>query len=213
MRIGILAMQGAVQPHRAKLSALGIEAPIVRSVGEMETCAGLILPGGESTTMLKLLHQFGLWEPLRQFGVRKPLWGICAGSILMASQVENPAQECLEMVPVTVRRNAYGRQNESFITTLDLTLPEGDAAWRESVRQEAVFIRAPRILGVTAGVRVLASQGGDPVVVQHGRHLLTTFHPELSAQNTLHQHFAALCDVEARQSLPTENLHDKARAG
>ena len=208
-----MAMQGAVQPHRAKLSSLGIDAIIVRSVGEMETCAGLILPGGESTTMLKLLHQFGLWEPLRQFGARKPLWGICAGSILMAARVENPAQECLGMVPVTVRRNAYGRQNESFITTLDVMLPKGDAEGNSAVRQEAVFIRAPRILGMAAGVKVLASQSGDPVVVQHGQHLLTTFHPELSAQNTLHQYFATLCDAGVRQSAQSANLKNEARAG
>jgi len=184
-------MQGAVQPHQAKFKALGVEAITVRTEEEMRRCAGMILPGGESTTMLKLLQEYGLWEPLRWFGQQKPLWGICAGSILMAARVENPTQDSLGLVPMTVLRNAYGRQNESFITTVDLRLPGAPVQ-----RQEAVFIRAPRIQDPGPGAEVLASHEGDPVVVRHGRHLITTFHPELTAEARLHSYFAALCMQE-----------------
>jgi 5'-phosphate synthase pdxT subunit len=193
VRIGILALQGAVAPHRAKLAALGLEAPPVRLAADLDGCAGLILPGGESTTMLKLMHDYALIPALLDFGRRRPLWGVCAGSILLAEHVENPAQESLALLPITVRRNAYGRQNESFIARLTLKLP-GEAP----SDQEAVFIRAPQITAVSPGVAVLAEHGGLPVVVQHGRHLASTFHPELSAGDRLHRHFAGLCAAAER---------------
>jgi len=188
MRIGILALQGAVEPHRAKLGALGLDPQPVRLPADLEACAGLILPGGESTTMLKLIGDCGLKSALLDFGSRRPVWGVCAGAILMARSVENPAQESLALLPITVRRNAYGRQNESFITRLTLKLP-GQAP----AEQEAVFIRAPQIVAVQAGVTVLAEHGGHPVAVQHGRHLASTFHPELSPPDRFHRHFVSLC--------------------
>jgi 5'-phosphate synthase pdxT subunit len=184
-------LQGAVQPHRDKLQALGLDTRPVRLADDFETCAGLILPGGESTTMLKLIHDYDLKPALVEFGRRRPVWGVCAGSILMAEQVENPGQESFAMLPITVRRNAYGRQNESFITRLTLKLPGQPA-----IDQEAVFIRAPQIVATGPGVAVLAEHGGLPVAVQHGRHLATTFHPELSSTDRLHRHFVSLCEAD-----------------
>jgi 5'-phosphate synthase pdxT subunit len=190
VRIGILALQGAVAPHRAKLAALGLEAPSVRLAADLDGCAGLILPGGESTAMLRLIGDYALKPALLDFARRRPLWGVCAGAILLAERVENPSQECLAVLPIAVRRNAYGRQNESFIAHVTLRLPGEPPA-----DQEAVFIRAPQIVAVQPGVTVLAEHGGLPVAVQHGRHLASTFHPELAAGDRLHRHFAALCSA------------------
>ena len=188
MRIGILALQGAVEPHREKLARLDADPLTVRTREELRDCHGLVLPGGESTTFLKLIAVYGLRQPLVDFAQTRPLWGVCAGSILMAERVESPPQESLGVLPVTVQRNAYGRQNESFIAPLTLRLPG-----QESQDQEGVFIRAPRILQWPREAEVLAEHGGDPVALRHGRHLLTTFHPELSASDALHRFFLTLC--------------------
>lgn len=188
LRIGLLSLQGAVEPHRPKLARLGVEPVAVRTAADLEACAGLIIPGGESTTFLHLIKAYGLKAPLLDFAARAPVWGICAGSILMAEQVEHPPQESLGLMPVTIERNAYGRQNESFIATFTLNLPGQSPA-----EQEGVFIRAPRVSALGAGVQVFGEQGGFPVVAQYGHHLLTTFHPELSASDLLHRHFLELC--------------------
>lgn len=188
MRIGVLALQGAVEPHRAKLKSIGAEGVLVRTAAEIETCAGLIVPGGESTTFLKLIGVYGLRQPLLDFAAERPMLGVCAGSILMAREVCNPPQECLKLMPVTVQRNGYGRQNESFISEVKLSLPG-----RPASLQEMVFIRAPKFLALDNGVEVLAEFEGDPVAVQYGQHLATAFHPELSAPDSLHEHFVNLC--------------------
>ena len=195
LRIGILALQGAVQPHRAKLLRLGAEVLLVRDADELATCRGLILPGGESTTMLKLIHTYRLWQPLLDFAAQRPLWGVCAGSILMAEHVERPAQESLAVMPITVRRNAYGRQNESFIAHFPLRLPGQPPA-----EQEGVFIRAPQVLAHGPGVTVLAEHGGLAVALAYRQHLTTTFHPELAASDALHRHFLSLCGAERQAS-------------
>ena len=192
LSIGVLALQGAVEPHCAKLQGLGAAPVRVRTASELSACRGLIIPGGESTTFLKLIHAYDLWQPLLDFGAAHPVWGVCAGSILMATQVENPVQDSLGLVPLTVRRNAYGRQNESFITRLTLHLPGQPAR-----TQEGVFIRAPVVTAHDPSVAVLAEHGGHPVVLAHGRHLITTFHPELSAEDALHRFFAAQCGLVA----------------
>ncbi|HKI99962.1 MAG TPA: pyridoxal 5'-phosphate synthase glutaminase subunit PdxT [bacterium] len=191
LRVGILALQGAVQPHRVKLARLGADAVPVRDAAELAACRGLIVPGGESTTFLKLIHAYGLWQPLLDFAAEHPLWGVCAGSILMAEHVENPPQESLGVMPITVRRNAYGRQNESFIERFPLHLP-GQAPQE----QEGVFIRAPQVVALDPAVSVLAECRGQPVALAHGRHLVTTFHPELAESDALHRHFLALCSQE-----------------
>jgi 5'-phosphate synthase pdxT subunit len=192
VRIGILGLQGAVAPHRAKLEALGHEGAIVRNALELSSCRGLIIPGGESTTMLKLIHDFQLQPALLDFARQHPVWGVCAGSILIAQAVENPSQECFGLLPITVRRNAYGRQNESFIDELDVTLPGQPPA-----KQEGVFIRAPKIIRMADDTTVLARHKGQVVAVTHGHHMATTFHPELSAPDSLHRFFVALCAAQA----------------
>ena len=195
MRIGVLALQGAVEPHRAKLQAIGAEGVLVRTAKEIETCAGLIVPGGESTTFLRLIGVYGLRQPLLDFASERPMWGVCAGSILMAEEVRNPAQESLGVMPITVQRNGYGRQNESFIAEAALTLPGHPPAV-----QEMVFIRAPKIVAWHDDAEILAEFEGDPVAMRHGRHLTTTFHPELSAPDSLHQYFVALCGEAASRA-------------
>jgi len=184
MRIGVLALQGDFEAHSKALQKAGAEAVEVRSSADLESVDGLIIPGGESTTMLKLLHAEQLFEPLRDFGRRKPIFGTCAGAILLASEVQSPAQESLGLVDLTVERNAYGRQIDSRIVSLQ---PEPAAELDGPV--EAVFIRAPIIRRLGDGIRVLLRYDGDAVLVENGRHLVGTFHPELSSDSRVHELF------------------------
>ena len=188
MPIGILALQGAVEPHHHKLKSIGVETVSVRTAEELLRCQGLIIPGGESTTFLKLINENNLRDPILTFAKRQSLWGVCAGSILMAKEVENPPQESFGLVPIRVRRNAYGRQNESFIAMFDLNLPGASP-----IRQEGVFIRAPQVVQWEEDVAVMAKHEGRPVALQYRQHLITTFHPELSESPALHQYFLSLC--------------------
>ena len=188
MPIGILALQGAVEPHHHKLKSIGVETVSVRTAEELLRCQGLIIPGGESTTFLKLINENNLRDPILTFAKRQSLWGVCAGSILMAKEVENPPQESFGLVPIRVRRNAYGRQNESFIAMFDLNLPGASP-----IRQEGVFIRAPQVVQWEEDVAVMAKHEGRPVALQYRQHLITTFHPELAESPALHQYFLSLC--------------------
>ena len=189
MRIGVFSLQGAVQPHLARLRGLGVDALPVRTADELNVCDGLILPGGESTTLLKLIGEYQLKPALMDYAREHAVWGICAGSILMASHVENPSQESLGLMPCTIRRNAYGRQNESFIGEVRLFLPEPAPD-----QQEAVFIRAPIFQKLDEGVTILARHKDTPVAIQYNRYLATTFHPELSESETFHRFFLTLCN-------------------
>ncbi|MCW5978081.1 MAG: pyridoxal 5'-phosphate synthase glutaminase subunit PdxT [Bryobacteraceae bacterium] len=182
-RIGVLALQGDFEAHRKALEEAGAEAVEVRTAEELERVDGLVIPGGESTTMLKLLRLEGLFEPLRAFGERRPIFGTCAGAILLARDVANPPQESLGLVDIGVERNAYGRQVDSRVARVPLAEENGGG------EMEAVFIRAPIIRRVGEGVRVLARYNGDPVLVAQGRHLVATFHPELSRDRRVHQLF------------------------
>jgi 5'-phosphate synthase pdxT subunit len=186
-RVGVLALQGDFEAHRRALAEVGIEAPEVRTARELDSVDALVIPGGESTTMLKLLESEHLLERLRAFGLERPIFGTCAGAILLARQVENPAQPSLGLVDISVVRNAYGRQVDSRVARIRL---EGELA-RRSGRQEieAVFIRAPIIRRTGDGVRVLASYQGDPVLIEQGRHLVATFHPELSPDRLIQRYF------------------------
>lgn len=185
-RIGVLALQGDFEAHRKALEEAGAEAVEVRSADELETVDGLVIPGGESTTMLKLLNLEGLFEPLRAFGERHPIFGTCAGAILVAKEVSNPSQDSLGLVDISVERNGYGRQVDSRVARLE---PEPDLG--VSGEMEAVFIRAPIIRRVGEGVRVLARYNGDPVLLSQGRHLVATFHPELSRDRRIHRLFVS----------------------
>lgn len=191
MLIGILALQGAVELQRQKLSGIGVGTVSVRTADDLQICQGLIIPGGESTTFLKLIKENNLREPILTFARRHAVWGVCAGSILMAKQVENPPQESFGLVPIRVRRNAYGRQNESFIAIIELKLPGGSF-----MLQEGVFIRAPQVVEWAEGVTILAKHRDKPVALQYRQHLITTFHPELSESPALHRHFISLCTAK-----------------
>jgi 5'-phosphate synthase pdxT subunit len=177
---GVLALQGDFEAHRKALERSGARAVEVRTAAQMNACDGLVLPGGESTTMLKLLEAENLLEPLRAFGREKPIYGSCAGAILLAREVSHPAQASLGLIDIMVERNGYGRQIDSRIAKVSAETG-GDF--------EAVFIRAPIIRSIGDGVNVLARYDGDPVWVEQGRHMVTTFHPELTADDRVHQHF------------------------
>lgn len=180
-RIGVLALQGDYAAHAEALADAGAEPVEVRKPGEVADLDGLILPGGESTTMLKFLESRGLFETLQEFCQAKPVFGTCAGAILLAREVRHPAQRSLGALDAVVERNAYGRQIDSTILTEPTSLPGGPL--------EMVFIRAPRIAVTGAEVEVLARRDGSPVLVRQGNLLAATFHPELSQDRRVHRLF------------------------
>jgi 5'-phosphate synthase pdxT subunit len=183
----VLSLQGDFAAHGAAIARAGAEPVYVRQPEQFRDIDGLVIPGGESTTMLKLLHSDGLMDALAEFGRHKPVFGTCAGAILMATEVWNPPQESLAMMDIAVERNAYGRQIDSRVTVLD---PEPEFQKRTAPgKLEAVFIRAPVIRRVNGGGKVLARYAGDPVLVEQGRHLVATFHPELTADSRVHALF------------------------
>jgi pyridoxal 5'-phosphate synthase pdxT subunit len=184
MRIGVLAIQGDFEAHRARLERLGAEVALVRKPEQLDAIDAIVIPGGESSTFLNFLVERGFLEKLREFVSTKPTFGTCAGAILLASEVENPPQQSLHALDIRIRRNAYGRQNESSIREARTTL--GDQPL------EMVFIRAPRIMSTGKDVEVLASEGGDPVLVRQGKIMAATFHPELSEDTRVHQEFLKL---------------------
>ena len=178
MKIGVLALQGDFDAHRKRLQELGAEVVLVKKPEQFDEIDGLVIPGGESSTFLKLLGEEG-FAKLKEFVRVKPTFGTCAGAILLATEVENPKQAGLGALDMTVRRNAYGRQ-------LNSSIREGRLG---SDPIEMVFIRAPKIERVGEGVEVVATEGNDPVLVRKGETLAATFHPELSDDPRIHQYF------------------------
>jgi 5'-phosphate synthase pdxT subunit len=184
-KIGILAIQGDFAAHATMLHSLRAEATEVRTVAELQQCDALILPGGESTTQLQFLREEGLGEEIKKFAANdRPIFGTCAGAILLATRVNNPAQDSLGLLDMTILRNGYGRQLASEVSFGNSKL--------KSEPMEMVFIRAPIIERVGPGVEILAEYGGKPVLVQKGNLLAATFHPELAADTTVHRHFLEL---------------------
>lgn len=179
--IGILALQGAFDAHARMLQSLGATTVLVRKPEHLAQIDGLVIPGGESTAFLKHLERGGFLEALKTFVQTKPAFGTCAGAILLAKHVTNPAQASLDVLDITVERNAYGRQNDSRILSAETTLPGGPI--------EMVYIRAPRISQVGPGVEVLAEREGFPTLVRQGHLLAATFHPELAHDPRVHQLF------------------------
>lgn len=187
MVVGVLALQGAFREHAAAVARLGAEAREVRQLKDMSGIDAMIIPGGESTTMGKLLVDWGMLDPLRE-RIEKgmPVYGSCAGLILLCREIENSDQPRLGVLDATVRRNAFGRQVDSFET--DLEMPElGPLPF------QAVFIRAPVLIGVGPKVRVLAKVKGQAVAVRQGNVLATSFHPELTPDVRLHRYFLEMC--------------------
>src|ERR1700687_2929437 len=181
MRIGVLAVQADFDAHRKRLEELGAEVVLIKKPEQFDEIDGLVIPGGESGTFLKLLGEAG-FEKLKQFVRVKPTFGTCAGAILLANEAENPNQSGLAALAIRIRRNAYGRQ-------IDSSIREGRLG-KEPL--EMVFIRAPKIERVGPDVEVIATEGSDPVAVRQGSVMAATFHPELSADSRVHQAFLDL---------------------
>jgi 5'-phosphate synthase pdxT subunit len=192
MKIGVLALQGDFAEHIAVLKRLNVNTAEVRLPEHLRGLDGLIIPGGESTTIGKLATDFGLMEPLRQFGQRHAIWGTCAGAIFLSKDARRN-QPLLNLMDIQVERNAFGRQVDSF--EADLDVPELKAVTGKSGSYHAVFIRAPIIQSVSGDARVLAATGDHRIVAAQEGHLLaTSFHPELTPDSRFHEYFLSLAD-------------------
>ncbi|HSM86513.1 MAG TPA: pyridoxal 5'-phosphate synthase glutaminase subunit PdxT [Candidatus Limnocylindrales bacterium] len=184
MNVGVLAIQGDYEAHKRRLQELGAEVTLVRKPEQLDLIDAIVIPGGESSTFLNFLAERGFLDKLRDFVSTQPAFGTCAGAILLAKEVENPPQQSLGALDIRIRRNAYGRQIDSSILEAGTKL--GDQPL------EMVFIRAPKIVNTGKDVEVLASAGGDPVLVRQGKIMAATFHPELSQDKRVHQEFLKL---------------------
>jgi pyridoxal 5'-phosphate synthase pdxT subunit len=189
LHIGVLALQGDFDTHRKILESLGAKVRCIRKPEELEKLTALVIPGGESTTLLKLMDYFPKWWPaLKSFNENGgAFFGTCAGMILLAKTVTGPAQRSLGFIDIAVERNAYGRQKESF---------EGVGQWADGTTLEMVFIRAPRISELGQGVEVLAKHEGVPVFVKQERVFVASFHPEINGRTELHQIFLKSLQVQ-----------------
>jgi pyridoxal 5'-phosphate synthase pdxT subunit len=203
VKIGILAVQGDFAAHAAMLESMGIETVEVRTPANMDGCDGLILPGGESTTQLQFLQEEGLYETIKKFASEgHAVFGTCAGAILLATDVENPKQESLGLLDMTVLRNGYGRQIASDVFSARSTLKDEPL--------EMVFIRGPIIERTGPGIEILAKHLGKPAIVQKGRLLATTFHPALTSDTTVHEYFLKLAAESGHGSGKSNGAKAKA---
>jgi len=203
MKIGILSIQGDFAAHAAALHKLGAQTLEVRTIADLRKSDALILPGGESTTQLQFLQEEGLFDAIRQFAAKgRPIFGTCAGAILLATHVKNPEQPSLALLDMTVLRNGYGRQLASDVFFGPCTLKEDPL--------EMVFIRGPIIESIARDIAVLAKFDGSPTLVQKNNLLAATFHPELTADPTVHQYFLSLLSHSAEsKSSSTKSLRHK----
>ncbi len=183
MKIGVLALQGDFERHQARLNEIGVESLQVRKLADLKRCDGLIIPGGESTTLVKLLKETGLYQSIPDYAAHHPIFGTCAGLILLASEVINKPIEPFGLIDITVHRNAYGRQLDSFTDTIEIKLSD------KFQKIEAVFIRAPKIIKVGKGVNALGHHKNNAVVVEKELILASTFHPELTDSRIIHRYF------------------------
>ena len=190
MKVGVLALQGDFALHTAALARVGAEAVEVRKPGQLDGVGGLVIPGGESTTLLHLMEEWDFVPAIEKFhAAGRPLYGTCAGCIVLAREVERPRQFSLGLIDITVERNAYGRQRESFEAP-GVAMLDG-----EPTAMDLVFIRAPRITRVGSGVEALARHGGDAVLARQGSVLVGTFHPELTENTAVHRYFCRMVET------------------
>jgi pyridoxal 5'-phosphate synthase pdxT subunit len=194
MHIGVLALQGAFAKHEAHFQALGAATIQVRKPADLRRCAGLVIPGGESTTLTKLMHLYGFYEPIREFAQQHPVMGTCAGLILLATKVDDARVTPLGLLDIAVSRNAYGRQIDSFSALLDVPFLGNGIPFR------TIFIRAPQITAVGPEVEVVLTCQGLPVMVRHKHLLGLAFHPELTDDLRIHQYFLSFCAHSAQFS-------------
>ena len=183
MKIGILALQGDFELHSRMLTALGMDTIYVRKPDQLSYCRGLIIPGGESTTLMKLMRGGGLFESISDFAADKPVFGTCAGLIMLATDLVNDNLETLGLIDLSVERNAYGRQINSFIDSVEIRINEKLDSF------EGIFIRAPRIVAVGEGIDILGTHGGDVVLAENDQVFVAAFHPELTNDVRIHQYF------------------------
>ncbi len=197
--MGVLALQGDFAAHARALQRVGAAPVEVRRVAALEGLAALVIPGGESTTLLNLMRDEPWFDALRAFHARGGLlFGTCAGAILLAREVRGPHQPSLGLLDAVIARNAYGRQVDSFETAVDVAEIEGGPL-------RVAFIRAPRFVSVGPSVEVLARRGGEPVLVRQGQVVAATFHPEITLDDRLHAHVLALLPVPARGFLAVQH--------
>ncbi len=193
--IGVLALQGDFEKHRQALAEIGLPAKEVRTVEELNPCAALIMPGGESSTMRKMMAAEGLDAAIRKFALARPIMGTCAGMILLSTKVEDSAVEPLKLIDITVRRNAYGRQIHSFVDFGRVPM------WDDNPKLEMVFIRAPQMTAYGPAVIPLATLGEEVVMARSERILVLAFHPELTADRRVQKFFVEEF-IEERQGIP-----------
>ncbi len=192
MKVGVLALQGAFREHIRMIRSLGVEAVEIRLPGELDDVDGLIIPGGESTTMRKLMDDYRFVDTVKEFAASgKPVFGTCAGCIVMAERIDGRRQELLNLIDIDVERNSYGRQLDS--REVDIT---GEALGEAPFH--AVFIRAPRILGAGPGVEKLALYQGNVILARQKNILVATFHPELTGDSRIHELFLRMLPRKAR---------------
>jgi len=190
--VGVLALQGAFAKHAEMLRSLGVSVIEVRTPADLSRCDGLVIPGGESTTMVRQIKFIELEEPLKIFSTHKPIFGTCAGMILISNKIIADSMKPFGFLDISVERNAFGRQVESFVIPLELNLYKDSSP----IIFEGLFIRAPRIREVGPDVEVLAEFQGEPVLVRQGKHLASSFHPELTSDNAVHAYFIKLIEQE-----------------
>lgn len=197
LTIGILGIHGSIEEHEQSLKNCGVKSLRIKNADDLDLINGLIIPGGESTTMGKLMDWYGIAKILKQkIDSGLPVYGTCAGAILLAKKISGPQRaQGLEVMNIEIERNAYGRQTESFETTVILTRPES-----KKVEIPAVFIRAPRIKSVGKNVEILAELNNEPILVQEKNLLAGTFHPELTDDLSVHEYFLALCQKQLEKS-------------
>ena len=183
MKIGILALQGGFELHAQMLAILGVDTVYVRKPDQLISCHGLIIPGGESTTLMKLMREGGLFESISDFAADKPVFGTCAGLIMLAMDPINDNLVTLNLIDLSVERNAYGRQIDSFIDSVEIRINGAIDSF------EGVFIRAPKIVAVGEGIDILGTHSDDVVLAENDQVFVATFHPELTNDVRIHQYF------------------------